>query len=194
MRLRPGSNHFPRGLHDLAGTDFDIYGVHEDEEPDSWWARAPDPEHVRKVDRLLLRIPPRLAVYARMGLEGITTREMGRRMGISQPRAWEHKKSAHAYLAWVVANVPDMTSEEVEQTLLDARGIRRKDATIAARYWRQWNTRTLGYPQGTVYQILFGRGRLVDRLMKRGGEQGEVARGLIAIRDRPRLHPRKVGR
>ena len=183
---------FPLGLHELApSATYDPFG--EDAEPESMWASGPDTETVERVERLLSRVPPKWALHARMSLDGLTTVEAGRRTGKAQPTAHGHRRHATIMLAWAAKTLPDLTSAEVLDVLLRAKGIREQDARIAATYWGVWDTTRCDAPQGTVYCTLFGR-RQYDRgivyiLAERSGVEGEVGRGLLAIRDRPRFRP-----
>ena len=178
---------FPAGLHELASTHYDPFGA---DEPESFWASGPDEETVERVERLLSRIPPKWALHARMSLDGVTQVEAARRVGLSQPQVCWLRRQATVWLAWAATTLPDLTSEEVLDVLMRAEGIRPKDARIASIYWSVWDSTRCGVPQGTAYTTLFGR-RQWDRgishlLARRDGVEGEVGRGLLAIRDRLR--------
>jgi hypothetical protein len=184
---------FPAGLHELAGSTYDPWV--EDAEPESFWASGPDTEAVERaverVERLLSRVPGKWALHARLSLEGISTIAAAKRIGKAQPTAYGHRKHATIMLAWAATTLPDLTSEEVLDVLLRAKGIRPKEARIAAAYWVSWDTTKTGVPQRTAYTILFDQ-RQYDRgiahvLASRSGVEGDVGRGLLAIRDRPRF-------
>jgi len=153
-----------------------------------------------RVDRLLSRIPSRLAETQRLALQGRSQREIGRLLGapgkpLSQGTISVRLGRAREALLFAAHVLPDLLPSEVESAVrsavvasLEGRGIhpftRKTRATyprLAAIYWREWTLREVGIglpcPERTAYDR---RNRLL--LLPELGE--EIRRGIIAIRDR----------
>lgn len=174
-------------------------------DPAEVWAPAPDPEDVARVERLLLRIPPRWAIHVRLqALQGLTSIEAARETGVSQPTAWETRRAATWWMRWAALHLPDLVPSEVEAVLVDA-GEHPDVVHAASAYWRDWVLRA-GPRHSWERYALFGnvgaRSKdeplppgLIARLRDRTGSLGDVSQGLLAIAHRPRgVKQGRIGR
>ena len=161
------------------------------------WQSSPDPEEQALLRHHVSRLPPRYRIHLDLMLEGTSTSEAGRLLGISQPSAWLARQSATKRLAWLVRNVPDLTPSQVEGVLLrPVEGLEKvpeKVVQMVVAYWREWRTTGHPWPQPAMSTLLFRLGTgWAYRLQDMGVGHAVIGVGLLSIRDRPRFDRRRI--
>ncbi len=135
------------------------------------WAEAADPAVVALLDRLLDRIPYRLAEATRLHrLQGLSQPEVARRQGVGQPAVNYRLQTAVERMRWVSTTLPDLVPSEVKDILFRA-GEDTRTAKVAGDYWREHRTTACGVPQSTAWHVLFG---VKGFVVRRGGDAGVV--------------------